>query len=139
MNNFKRHFNHSSEVKSSFKSNYSCKVAKLMWLKIIQVRYNICFNLQPMIKDTQLRNLTVYGKTIPSYSIAILDYLKEHTLTNFRQLIDIIVYDVPGKSMRFSCVYLLLSFLKNCRFLLNVKTNEVTPIPTLTLLFKSAN
>lgn len=92
-----------------------------------------------MLKDTHLKASVVSAKTVSYYSIAVLEYLKEHTLTNFRQLIDIVVYDIPGKVMRFSCVYLLLNLLQNTRFSLSIKTDEVSAIDTLTVLYESAN
>jgi NADH:ubiquinone oxidoreductase subunit C len=95
--------------------------------------------LRPIIKEIRLKKAVGYVKTVPRQSIGILNYLKDHTLTNFRQLVDIVIYDVPGKTFRFSCLYLLLSFLQNARFILHIKTNEVYPIPSVISLYKSAN
>jgi NADH:ubiquinone oxidoreductase subunit C len=57
----------------------------------------------------------------------------------FSQLIEIAVSDVPGKKNRFSIAYLLFSYLYNVRCVLIVKTDEITPLESCTLLFKSAN
>jgi NADH dehydrogenase (ubiquinone) Fe-S protein 3 len=92
-----------------------------------------------MLKNIYLKSLGVSAKTIILYSRVILEYLKEHTLTNFRQLVDIVTYDVPGKGLRFSYNYLLLSLSQNMRFVLNSKTDEVTSILTVTNVFASAN
>jgi NADH dehydrogenase (ubiquinone) Fe-S protein 3 len=92
-----------------------------------------------MLKNIYLKWLGVSAKTITLYSRVILEYIKEHTLTNFRQLVDIVTYDVPGKGLRFSSNYLMLSLSQNLRFVLNSKTDEVTSILTATDVFASAD
>lgn len=57
----------------------------------------------------------------------------------FTQLIDIVVSDVPGKKNRFSVCYLLLSHFYNTRLSLITKINEITPLPSISYLFESAN
>ena len=118
---------------------FELKVQKLIWLKINQIKYNLFLNLRPMLKDVYFKSVGVSAKTVAQYSQAILEYLKEQTLTNFRQLIDIVVLDVPGKKLRFSCNYLLLSLTQNIRFAVNIKTDEIIPLSTVTNLFESAN
>lgn len=115
------------------------KLLKLVWIRVNQLRYTIFLNLRPIIKEVRLKKTVGYVKTVPRHSIGILNYLRDHTLTNFRQLIDIVIYDVPGKTFRFSCLYLLLNFLQNARFILHIKTNEVYPVPSIISLYKSAN
>lgn len=68
----------------------------------------------------------------------ILEYLKEHTLAQFTQLIDICVYDNPGKSNRFTINYLILSPRYNTRAVVLTKTNELAPLFSVTKLFQSA-
>ena len=68
-----------------------------------------------------------------------LTFLRCHSLTQFTQLIDIIVSDVPGAMNRFSVCYLLYSPFYNVKLHLIVKVDEITPLPSMVHLFESAN
>lgn len=57
----------------------------------------------------------------------------------FKQLIDIVVSDLPGKKNRFSICYLLLSPVYNARLSLITEVNEVGVLPSSVCLFESAN
>ena len=67
-------------------------------------------------------------------------FLKKHSLFLFNILTDIICYDCPGKSYRFSLVYNLLSVKFNSRLRVIVKQKETkSKIVSLMALFRSAN
>ena len=67
-------------------------------------------------------------------------FLKKHSLFLFNILTDIICYDCPGKSYRFSLVYNLLSIKFNSRLRVIVKQQETkSKIVSLMALFRSAN
>ena len=78
-------------------------------------------------------------KTVPVQLIGALTFLRYHSFTQFTQLIDIVVSDVPGAMNRFSVCYLLYSPLYNVKLHLIVKIDEITPLPSLVHLFESAN
>lgn len=71
--------------------------------------------------------------------IPALVFLRQHSLMHFTQLIDIVVSDVPGKKNRFSIAYLLLSHFYNARLTLITKIDEISPLPSITPIFESAN
>lgn len=71
--------------------------------------------------------------------IKILYFLKYHTLFQYKSLIDIIVIDYPKYKKRFDIIYLLNSFKFNNIVLVNIRTDELTPIITITRLYSSAN
>src|ERR1700758_3170185 len=90
--------------------------------------------LGTLIKEIRLKNNDMEIKTTPNNLRALLYFLQQHTLCQYKQLVDIACSDVPGKKYRFSLNYLLLSFRYNTRLTIVVKTNEVLPLPSVTAL-----
>ncbi len=95
--------------------------------------------LKTVIKEIRIKNNDLEIKTTSNNLCAVLYFLQKHTLCQYKQLIDIACSDVPGKRHRFSINYLLLSLRYNTRLTLVVKTNEVSPLPSVTVLYRSAN
>jgi NADH:ubiquinone oxidoreductase subunit C len=70
--------------------------------------------------------------------IPCLTLLKRHTLTKFSQLVDIVVYDRPGKRYRFTIIYQLLSPAYGNRAACLLETDELTDLPSVTPLYPGA-
>ena len=71
--------------------------------------------------------------------IEVMIFLKTHSSTKFRQLIDITAVDYPEKDKRFKMVYLLLSHEKNSRIKIEFDIKEGEILSSLTSIFPSAN
>ena len=71
--------------------------------------------------------------------IEVMIFLKNHSLTKFKQLIDITAVDYPEREKRFKMVYLLLSHEKNSRIIVEFDIKEGEIISSLTSIFPSAN
>ena len=71
--------------------------------------------------------------------IEVMIFLKTHSSTKFKQLIDITAVDYPEKDKRFKMVYLLLSHEFNFRVILSYTISENEKILSLTKIFPSAN
>jgi len=69
----------------------------------------------------------------------ILFFLSNHTLWQFKSLIDITCYDVPKKFYRFSLIYNLISIHFNLRIRVMTKINELSNLFSVIGLYKSAN
>ena len=95
--------------------------------------------LKTVIKEIRFRNNDIEIKTTPNNIRAILYFLQNHTLCQYKQLIEIACSDVPGKKRRFSVNYILLSLRYNVRLNIVIKTNEVLPLPSIIMLYRSAN
>ena len=95
--------------------------------------------LGTLIKEIRMRNNEIEIKTTSNNLRALLYFLQRHTLCQYNQLVDIACSDVPGKIRRFSVNYLLLSLRYNARITIVVKTNEVSALPSITQLYRSAN
>lgn len=90
-----------------------------------------------------IKNVGLYGneltlKTTKTYVPAIANFLKNHSLAQFKTLIELTAYDEPSKKNRFTVLYSLLSIQFNTRLQICLKTDEILPILSLTHLYKSA-
>lgn len=71
--------------------------------------------------------------------VRILIYLRDDPSMQFKTLIDLCGVDFPERDQRFEVVYHLLSLKHNQRIRVKVKTDELTPVPSVTSVFASAN
>ena len=56
----------------------------------------------------------------------------------YQQLMEIAGVDYPSRPERFEVVYMLLSVTKNRRIMVKLRTDEDTPVPTVTTLWPNA-
>lgn len=56
----------------------------------------------------------------------------------YQQLMEIAGVDYPARAERFEIVYMLLSVTANRRIMVKVRTDEATPVPTVTTLWPNA-
>lgn len=68
----------------------------------------------------------------------VLTFLKEHSNTRLKVLIEACGADYPHRAQRFEVVYQLLSVDFNKRVSLKVVTDEITPIESVTDIYSSA-
>ena len=68
----------------------------------------------------------------------VLGFLRDDVNCQFKQLMDLCGVDFPGREERFDVVYNLLSLTHNRRIRVTVRTDERTPVPTVTGVFSSA-
>ncbi|KAE8224025.1 hypothetical protein CF319_g3034 [Tilletia indica] len=81
--------------------------------------------------------LTLYVH--PSAVIPTLTFLRDHSQCQFKALMDVSGVDFPTRSQRFEVVYHLLSVKYNARLRVKTYADEMTPVPSATGLFNSAN
>ncbi len=70
--------------------------------------------------------------------VPVLTLLRDDPFCRFAQLIDICGVDYPSRPERFEVVYQLLSLAHNNRIRVKITTDEETPVPSVTGVFKSA-
>lgn len=73
-----------------------------------------------------------------NYVHIILFFLRDHESCLFKSLIDIFVVDYPDADKRFVLVYCLLSLKYNTRVYIKMHINELTIVPSITNVYKSA-
>lgn len=77
--------------------------------------------------------------TVPAVLLPrVLLWLRDDPSTLFKELVDICGVDYPEREQRFDVVYHLLSLHHNQRLRVRVLTDEATPVPSVTGLFRSA-
>lgn len=69
----------------------------------------------------------------------ILNLFKNHTLFNFKCLMDIFGNDLVSSSQRFNVVYCLLNCFLNYRFFIKISCNKFEKIDSSMLIFNAAN
>lgn len=68
----------------------------------------------------------------------VLQWLRDDPGTLFKELVDVCGVDYPEREQRFDVVYHLLSLHHNQRLRVRILTDEATPVPSVTHLFRSA-
>mmetsp|Transcript_9944 Transcript_9944/g.12404 ORF Transcript_9944/g.12404 Transcript_9944/m.12404 type:complete len:296 (+) Transcript_9944:196-1083(+) len=69
----------------------------------------------------------------------ILNFLKNHTMTQCKVLTDMTAVDYPMKEQRFEVVYMLLSLRYNNRIHVKLSVDDFEGVPSVTDIFPSAN
>ena len=95
--------------------------------------------LATKIKSSEIKHHQLYLNIDCNDLIDVLVFLKNDTLTKFRQLVDITAVDYPEETERFKIVYLLLSHEFNHRIQVDFSINENDLVSTLVSLFPAAN
>lgn len=78
-------------------------------------------------------------RTRPQYILKVLTFLRDDSQCQFRCLVDLCGTDYPEREQRFDVVYNLLSVQQNNRIRVKVATDEVTPVPSVSGVFPSAD
>ena len=77
-------------------------------------------------------------KTNTDKILNVLNFLKNHTNSQYKILSDLCAVDLPHKKNRFEVVYNLLSICYNSRITIIVPTNEATPLNSCISIFSAA-
>lgn len=72
------------------------------------------------------------------YVFPLLCFLKNHSNTRFRVLVDVCGVDYPSRQQRFEVVYNLLSIQYNSRIRVQTSVDEITPMNSVVSIFPSA-
>lgn len=95
------------------------------------------------LADKVLDVTVAYGElTVLVVREAIVDvvqFLRDDANCRFVSFIDVSGADYPAREDRFDVVYHLLSPTKNLRIRVKVRTDEDTPVPSVTSVFPGAN
>jgi NADH-quinone oxidoreductase subunit C len=95
--------------------------------------------LGPFIQSIRLKNHEIEIKIVKNKIIKMSLFLKQNSSFLFKILNDIVVYDMPGESNRFTVIYTFLSIHYNNRIRLILQNNELEPLHSLIPLFHAAD
>jgi len=98
--------------------------------------------VSPTLGDVLRESSIVRGELtirVQTSAIArVLSYLRADPNCQFKLLLDLCGVDYPEREERFEVVYHLLSPRHNQRIRVKVRTDEITPVPSVTGFFSSA-
>jgi NADH:ubiquinone oxidoreductase subunit C len=73
------------------------------------------------------------------YIDQVLFFLRNHSLTQYKALMEMTGVDYPDKAVRFELVYCLLSIRFNSRVRIKVSINGLSAVKSVTSIYSSAN
>ena len=99
------------------------------------------------LEGTQAKSIVstevTHGELTPQVQrdgiVKLLTFLRDDSQCRFETLVDICACDYPMAAERFEVVYHLLSMRLNQRIRVKVRTDEATPVPSVTDVFPVAN
>ena len=80
--------------------------------------------------------VTIYTST--EHLLPLIEFLKNHSSSQYQMLTDITAVDYPERENRFEVVYMLMSLKYNSRIIVKLSVDEITPVPSLEPLFPNA-
>ena len=83
------------------------------------------------------KNETIFY-VYPEYLPSFLYFLRDHSTTQYKVLIDVTAVDYPLRNLRFEVVYNLLSITHNSRIRIKTCIDEITPLDSSTQIYSSA-
>ena len=96
-----------------------------------------------LLGDRIVEKHVAYGElTVQVHRETIVDCIKllhDDSATRFISIVDVCGADYPDRDERFEVVYHLLSPNRNARIRLKVRTDEDTPVPSVTPVFPGAD
>ncbi len=69
----------------------------------------------------------------------LMNFLKKHTNTQYKTIVDITAVDNPDQKKRFEIIYNLLSTTYNNRIRIKTIIDEITPIESITKIYQGGN
>lgn len=107
------------------------------WITLHNHRY-LLTTIPGALKDIFVRGYDSSLTLSRQNFIPVLLFLQKHSLSQLKQLVDIAVYDRPGKRYRFTVIYHILSIHYAKRMMVVVQTDELTDLPSTTVLYSAA-
>jgi len=105
---------------------------KVRWAKHLKKIY-------PAIKSISLNRTDVYILIPLSKLIPFISFMRDSSLAQANQLVDIVVVDRPHLKSRFLITYCLLSTHYSTRYYVQILLKDLQPIETSAFVFNSAN
>lgn len=112
---------------------------KSVLTKQLVARTHSMASLPKYIQQTSVYKdeLTLY--VAPSAILPVMQFLRDHTNCQYKQVMDICGADYPARNKRFEVVYHLLSVRHNSRLRVKTYADEVSPVPSIVGLYRGAD
>jgi NADH dehydrogenase (ubiquinone) Fe-S protein 3 len=100
---------------------------------------SLLLTIPKWIKKTTISKNEIIFEISTHNLIPFFLFLRDHTQTQYKLLIDLTAVDYPSRSKRFEVVYNLLSIQHNSRIRIKTLVDELTPIDSLVNVYSSSN
>jgi len=107
-------------------------------MKIDAFSQSILLSVPKWIQRARLQKNELILFIAPNCLLPFFRFLRDHTNTQYKMLVDVTAVDYPSRSERFEVVYNLLSIQYNSRIRIKTCVDELTPLNSLVPLFQSA-
>lgn len=122
-------------IPSSLISSKNVKISMLLTLPVVDYIISIV-----KVHRISIFNLGYFDLQIEPAQVGfLLIFFRYHSVFLFKTLIDLIIFDLPGKLRRFVVIYTLLSVAYNSRVSIRTQVNELCPLVSITNIFQNAN
>ena len=101
--------------------------------------HSLILSVPQWISQATLQKNEMSVSIHPQYLLPFFTFLKNHTQTQYKVLIDVTAVDYPSREQRFEVVYNLLSLQYNARIRIKTCIDEITPVDSLVEIYPSAN
>lgn len=91
-----------------------------------------------LVQTNNVAILNIAYKTTRTNIYNLMVFLSKHSILRMKTLVELVVYDLPGKLYRFILIYNLLTITQNLRLKVYIYTNEVLNVPSISTIYKSA-
>lgn len=102
------------------------------WIEKVEFRYGGSSDSELVLTVSQ--SLLEGPETI----LPLFRFLRDHTHTRFKMLVDVTAVDYPSREKRFELVYNLVSLHHNARVRIKAPMDELTPIDSVVPLYSAA-
>jgi len=105
---------------------------------LLDLASHISADLPEEVLDSQVRYDELSLDVPRDAIVKVLTYLRDDQNCQFKQLVDVCGVDYPDREERLEVVYHLLSLTHNQRIRVRVRSDEMTPVPSVASVFSSA-
>jgi len=105
---------------------------------LLDLASHISADLPEEVLDSQVRYDELALDVPRDAIVKVLTYLRDDQNCQFKQLVDVCGVDYPDREERLEVVYHLLSLTHNQRIRVRVRSDEMTPVPSVASVFSSA-
>jgi NADH dehydrogenase (ubiquinone) Fe-S protein 3 len=100
---------------------------------------SLIVTLPKWIQSNTIRKNEITLSIYPEYITPFFLFLRDHSQTQYKVLVDITAVDFPSKEKRFEIVYNLLSIHHNSRLRIKTFVDEITPVDSIVPIYSAAN
>ena len=100
---------------------------------------HVTMKLGNAVIDHHIGNGELNVETTVDDIIRVLKFLRDDASCQFKSLMDVCGVDYPEQEKRFEVNYNLLSYKHNQRIRIKVRTDEDTPVPSVSTVFPTAS